>query len=72
MNNKYKNEFEDEDMEMSPEELEEDETIMKIVEERDKNDNGNRYTLKEIIDAFLESKGKRNALIVNKDVKTNE
>ena len=42
-------EFEDEDMEMSPEELEEDETIMKIVEERDKNDNGNRYTLEEVV-----------------------
>ena len=45
----WDDEFEDEDMEMSPEELEEDETIMKIVEERDKNDNGNRYTLEEVV-----------------------
>ena len=44
MNNKYKNEFEDEDMEMSPEELEEDETIMKIVEERNKKERNIRYT----------------------------
>ena len=45
----WDDEFEDEDMEMSPEELEEDETIMKIVKERDKNDNGNRYTLEEVV-----------------------
>ena len=45
----WDDEFEDEDMEMSPEELEEDETIMKIVEERDKNDIGNRYTLEEVV-----------------------
>ena len=68
----WDDEFEDEDMEMSPEELEEDETIMKIMEERDKNDSGNRYTLEEILYAFLESKGKRNGLVVNGDVKTNE
>ena len=45
----WDDEFEDEDMEMSPEELEEDEIIMKIVKERDKNDNGNRYTLEEVV-----------------------